>query len=250
MPSKTPTRCVFISDIHLTESRPELTHALTRFLDSLKGHCDQLYLLGDIFEAWIGDDATSALADNIKTHLATLAETGCELFFVHGNRDFLVGEQFCNDINATLLPDVSIITLPHQAQAVILHGDTLCTEDTSYLEFRKLVRTPQWQHMFLSKSIDERIALAHQARQQSKEKSNEITDASYEAVDELFELSGVSIMIHGHTHRPEIHTTRKGNTRYVLSDWEKSFQYLDCDTSGCRLIKQTIDSTDHISKVD
>ena len=245
MSPSTLQRSVFISDIHLNEQRPELTHALLSFLSKLEHECDELYLLGDIFEAWLGDDAITPLAEQVMSALKQLQQSGCALFFVHGNRDFLIGEGFCEAVGATLLGDITNITLPNQQTATILHGDTLCTDDTDYLAFRQQVRNPQWQQMFLSKSVAERIAFAKQARAASAQKNQttalDILDANEEAVCALFEQQQTQVMIHGHTHRPKLHEYPKTQcVRYVLSDWERSFQYLDCTPQGCELIKVAI----------
>jgi len=238
----------FVSDIHLKPERPDLTRAFSYFLEHTATDATQLYLLGDIFEAWIGDDCPTPGLDELLTQLKTLSSKGCEIFFQHGNRDFLVGEAFCKSIGATLLPEELVLPLPI-GDTVILHGDQLCTDDTEYMQFRALVRNPQWQQDFLSKSLQERLEIARQLRDASKQRTTEkaeyITDVNADAVKQTFAKHEVGLMIHGHTHRPDIHSVElaaQEAKRIVLGDWDKLGWYLKVDQTGYDLVSFEIQS--------
>ena len=237
----------FVSDLHLKPERPDLTRAFSRLLDTTFQDASELYLLGDIFEAWIGDDTPTPTLEPIFHSLKQLSDQGCKVFFQHGNRDFLVGEAFAKSINASLLPEELTVDLP-VGKAVISHGDQLCLDDIEYMQFRTMVRNPQWQQDFLSKSLEERLAIARQIRDASKERTAEkaeyITDVNQQAVTDLFIRSGVDLMIHGHTHRPCIHQHEvdgKQATRIVLGDWDKLGWYLKVDKQGYDLINFPIE---------
>ncbi|MFW1677777.1 UDP-2,3-diacylglucosamine diphosphatase [Pontibacter sp. JAM-7] len=234
----------FISDLHLKPQRPDLTRALLCFLDKIAPDADALYLLGDIFEAWIGDDAPYPNLTKICQRLQELSEQGCELYFQHGNRDFLVGTQLCQQIGASLLPEYAQVNLPCGQEALLIHGDQLCTDDTDYMAFRDMVRSPEWQQAFLAKPVSERLEIARQLRDTSKAqgamKAENITDVNNVAVAETLAKYKVRLMIHGHTHRPKIHriglANGKSATRIVLGDWDKSGWYLKVDHTGYDLI--------------
>ncbi len=231
----------FISDLHLKPQRPDLNRALLCFLDQITPDAEALYLLGDIFEAWIGDDAPDPALEEIYSRLARLSQS-CQLYFQHGNRDFLVGNAFCQQVGASLLPEYAEIDLPF-AKALVLHGDQLCTDDTDYMAFRAMVRNPEWQQAFLSKPVTERLAIAKQLRDASQAqgamKSSEITDVNSATVLATFAEHQVRVMIHGHTHRPKVHhhTLPSGDTaeRIVLGDWDQLGWYLRADKQGYSL---------------
>ncbi|OUS32359.1 UDP-2,3-diacylglucosamine diphosphatase [Gammaproteobacteria bacterium 45_16_T64] len=238
-------RNVFISDLHLAEERPNITRALFSFIEEQCLHSKEkthaLYILGDLFETWIGDDDNSELALSVKSALRELTDAGINVFFMHGNRDFLVGPSFCKDTNATLLSSDTHNLKLQGKQAIIMHGDTLCTQDTEYLAFRNMVRDPGWQAGFLSKSTIERTEIAKQIRQQSKqsasEKSEYIMDVDEHAVEDALRLNNADILIHGHTHRPNTHAINLPNKpiRYVLGDWDELGWSLISDSSGIHL---------------
>ena len=213
---------LLISDLHLEASRPELTAALGRLLEQYRGRCARLFILGDLFEAWIGDDDTSALADEVARELSAFAAAGAEIGLMHGNRDFLIGADYARRCSARLMPESEIISSGNQ-RFLLLHGDSLCTDDTGYQAFRQLVRQSEWQAQFLGQSLDARRAFAAQARTESKaataDKANEIMDVNAAAVREALSAACVSQMIHGHTHRPKAHSVDTGSTRTVLGDW-------------------------------
>ncbi|WP_432694937.1 UDP-2,3-diacylglucosamine diphosphatase [Marinobacterium sp. YM272] len=222
----------FLADLHLQPERPDITRAFLYFLDRIIKPGDSLYLLGDIFEYWIGDDAPLAGMEPIFNRLDQLSSGGSEIYFQHGNRDFLVGEQFADRIGAKLLPDAQVIEL-NAGPALLMHGDQLCTDDEPYQQFRSQVRNPQWQQQFLSQSIDHRRSIAEQMRAQSKAqgamKAETIMDVNADKVCRQMRQHGVELLIHGHTHRPAIHenqiTAGRGK-RFVLGDWGSSGWYL------------------------
>jgi len=211
----------FISDLHLSEKTPELTQAFLRFLDESKEACTHFYILGDLFETWIGDDDNSPFNTQIKKALSEFTSNGPETFFIHGNRDFLIGESFSKDTGITILPDPFSFMIDEQ-KIVLSHGDFLCTDDIDYIAFRNEVRSKDWQTSFLSKSLDERLQIAASLRDDSKaataEKSNEITDVNNEEVIGFISKHKPNLFIHGHTHRPNIHDI-SSSKRIVLGDW-------------------------------
>jgi UDP-2,3-diacylglucosamine hydrolase len=214
---------LFVSDLHLQPARPVLTEAFLRFLDEYALGAKQLYLLGDIFEYWLGDDAMSEpFNQQILSALRRVSDAGVQLFWIAGNRDFLVGEQFAAAAGMTLLPETWVIDAYGQ-RIVLLHGDAQCTNDVKYMAFRAQARNPAWQQQLLSLPLEQRKQIAAGMREQSKaghaEKSYEIMDVTPEAIADVFTQTGTSIMIHGHTHRPALHKVA-GTRRYVLPDWE------------------------------
>lgn len=236
---------LFISDLHLQEERPEITRAFFDFLRSRALDASQLYILGDFFEVWIGDDAISPYQSEIIAALRELSES-CDIFFMHGNRDFLIGEHFANLAHATLLHEPTRITL-NGNPTLLLHGDSLCTADHDYMQFRAMVRTPAWQATFLEKPLSERIAIARQLREKSQtetaDKEEYITDVTPDEVTNTMQEHQCSLMIHGHTHRPGCHELglkdAEGKTvaakRMVLGDWGKTGWYIQADESGPQL---------------
>lgn len=228
----------FISDLHLHTERPEITRALLYFLDKIATDADELYLLGDIFEVWIGDDCADPCTEIIAPELKRLADRGCNIYLTVGNRDFLMGTTGAAKLSAKLLPSISMLDLP-QGKTLLLHGDELCTADIDYQAFRGLVRQPQWQAQFLTKPVSERQTIARSLRQESKaagaEKSEAIMDVTPSEVDTLMCQHNASIMIHGHTHRPKRHSIKLGE-RIVLGDWGKSGWYLRADPNNLELV--------------
>ena len=221
---------IFISDLHLEDSRPELTDALVRFLAEQRGSCEALYILGDLFEVWLGDDSTGRCADRVSEALCDFTRSGSMLFLMHGNRDFLMGEHFAAQCGAQLIQEPYRLNTAH-GDIILLHGDSLCTDDLEYQHFRKLVRSAQWQSEFLAKSLEERAQFAKQARAHSREamatKTEEILDVNQKAVLDCFSHNGCPRLLHGHTHRPAVHSIpleqpidgKSEATRMVLGDW-------------------------------
>ena len=222
-----------ISDLHLQENRPELTKAFKKFLVSHAADVDSLYILGDLFEAWIGDDFENDFILEVKSELKKYSSLGKKIYLMHGNRDFLLGKKFCEEIGGFLLDDPTTIKI-NNFELTLMHGDSLCTDDLDYQSFRTVVRDEKWQIDFLEKEISERIELAQNLREvskiENKDKDHQIMDVNIMAVNEIFQRFKNNILIHGHTHRPKIHEEKYG-TRYVLGDWEKQYYFLKIDES-------------------
>lgn len=214
---------IFISDLHLDESRPDITAGFLHFLDKGLDGATALYILGDFFEVWLGDDHDTTFNQTIIQALKAL---DLPIYIMHGNRDFLLGAAFCSQIGATLLPDPSIIEFNGE-KVLLMHGDSLCTSDTEYMKVRVLLRNEAFQADFLTKSIPERQAFADQARGESKahtrETAADIMDVTESEVVKIMLESRVSTLIHGHTHRPATHRVDLGGKqegkRIVLGDW-------------------------------
>ena len=217
----------FISDIHLSEDSPYLTNAFKAFLEESKESCTHLFILGDLFEIWIGDDAHTGYHQEIKKILKDFTSDGPKTFLMHGNRDFLIGEAFANEVGISILPDPYALNV-NGLNVILSHGDFLCTDDVEYMDFRNKVRSKEWQKDFLSKDVDERNEIANSLRSGSKDatskKSLDITDANIETVNNFIEKNKPDIFIHGHTHRPKIHE-HNSTKRLVLGDWNESGWY-------------------------
>ena len=214
---------LFISDLHLDASRPEITRLFLAFLEGEAAEADALYILGDLFEAWIGDDASDALGDDVADALARLHARGVPCFYLHGNRDFLLGDAYARRARLTLLPDPSLVQIGGET-VLLMHGDTLCTDDAPYQAFRTQTRDPKWQRAFLARPIAERQQFAAQARAESqrytKSLADAITDVNADSVSSALSAHRVETLIHGHTHRPAIHVLGSANARrIVLGDW-------------------------------
>ncbi len=216
---------LFISDLHLDDSRPETTASLQSFLDDEAPGADALYILGDLFEFWLGDDVPSKCSLEVAAALSRLADKGLPCYFMHGNRDFLLKETYANSAGLSLLPEEHVIDL-YGEQVLLIHGDSLCTDDIPYQQFRALVRNPVWQQDFLARPPRERLEIALQARDASTEHKDSvemaIMDVNPAEVISAFEHHGVTRMIHGHTHRPATHdldVNGRAAQRIVLGDW-------------------------------
>jgi UDP-2,3-diacylglucosamine hydrolase len=229
---------LFISDLHLDAARAESTQS---FLELLRGEArsaEALYILGDLFESWVGDDDDAELARTAAAALRTLSDHGVPIHFLHGNRDFLLGADYAARAGLRLLPETQLIDL-YGEPTLLLHGDTLCTDDHVYQAFRRQSRDPRWQAAMLAKPLVERRALARAARAESARHmaglGSEIMDVSADAVRDAFRTHGVRRMIHGHTHRPAIHELDidgRKHTRVVLADWYGAASVLRVDSSG------------------
>jgi UDP-2,3-diacylglucosamine hydrolase len=236
-------RTLFISDLHLDESRPGIVAQFERFLASVSPGADALYILGDLFEYWVGDDAL-ALPFNARV-AARLKEASARvpIRFMHGNRDFVAAAGFSAGTGAALIDDPTEIDL-YGTRTLLLHGDTLCTDDASYQAFRRMVRDPKWQAAALARPIAERIAIAQDMRLKSEGakqgKSMAIMDVAPIAVEEAFHATGCRLMIHGHTHRPARHVHRVDGeecVRWVLADWYERASYLEATPGGIRSVE-------------
>lgn len=225
---------VFVSDVHLHSALPRTTDAFLQFLDRHALESRQLYLLGDLFEYWAGDDdMSSPYVSGIVSALRRVSDAGVEVFWIAGNRDFLVGSGFAAATGARLLEDPAVVSIAGHRIA-LAHGDAQCTGDVSYMAFRAQVRDPAWQRQFLAQPLAQRKAIIEGLRAGSRaaqqEKSVAIMDVSEDAIAGLFDMTGASILIHGHTHRPRLHEYPQDGRmrrRFVLPDW-------DCDADQPR----------------
>lgn len=229
---------LFISDLHLDADRPALTAAFAHFLKEHR-NCERLYILGDLFEAWIGDDDDAPLALEAAHLLRAFSDAGPDLFLMRGNRDFLLGDTFSQRCGATLLDDPTVIDL-YGEPVLLMHGDTLCTDDTAYQAFRRTVRDTDCQARMLALPLAERRALARQLRNESLaatgDKPPAIMDVTPRAVAEAMSAHAVNTLIHGHTHRPGRHSSGDGE-RWVLGDWGDTACILSAAPEKSRLIK-------------
>ena len=225
---------LFISDLHLHQTRPATTAAFFRFLANEVKGAASLYILGDLFEYWVGDDQLDhdELAQQVCTAIRTLTDSGVPVFFMHGNRDFLIGARFATEAKLTILPDPTRIIVNGRPM-LLLHGDTLCTDDVAYQQFRRQARDPAWQQSILAKSYAERVNLAHAIRERSDTekatKPDDIMDVSLTTVEAVFRGHGYIEMIHGHTHRPARHVHFLDGhecIRHVLADWHDQISFI------------------------
>lgn len=233
---------LFISDLHLDPARPQITELFGRFIDAQARHADALYILGDLFEAWVGDDDPSDVGGFVATKLRGLRDAGVPVYFMRGNRDFLLGEDYARRAGMTLLPDPAVVIL-HDTPILLMHGDLLCTDDVAYQQFRTQTRNPAWQRQFLSQPLSARLAFATQARAASKAHQSglqaqgtmeAITDVAPATVAATLARYGIDTLIHGHTHRPGTHE-HAGGRRIVLGDWYEQGSVLRLDADGARL---------------
>jgi len=232
---------LFISDLHLEASKPEIGEQFLSFLESEATEADALYILGDLFDSWVGDDDPNPHFSVMKGAIRQLVDSGVPVFFIHGNRDFMIGEKFSEETGVTILDDPQAIEL-YGKTVLLSHGDALCIDDVQYQQVRLMTRNPEWQAMMLAKPLQERIAFADHARQQSKEYNDtvgeDIMDVNQDAVVGTFRKRGVDVLLHGHTHRPAIHDVDlKDRTakRIVLGDWYEQGSVLRWDENGPRL---------------
>lgn len=237
---------LFVSDLHLDPSRPEATRAFLAFLRNEAAACEALYVLGDLFEAWVGDDDDAAPGTEVADALRRLSTGGVPVYFMRGNRDFLLGEDYAHRCGMRVLPDPAVVSL-HGKPVLLMHGDLLCTDDTGYQAFRRQVRDPAWQQQFLAQPLAARRAYATQARQASQKHHDSlaaagqaelITDVNADTVARHFQQFGVDTLIHGHTHRPAVHGVSAAGRdcmRIVLGDWYEHGSVLEVDARGHRL---------------
>jgi len=239
---------MFISDLHLDPERPDITRLFGAFLDGEARSADAVYILGDLFEAWVGDDDPSDLGGFVAARLIALSSHGVPVYFQHGNRDFLIGREFAHRAGMTLLPEHAV-TMLYGKPVLLMHGDTLCTDDLVYQAFRAQTRNPAWRAQFLAQPLAARLAFAAQARATSQERQQAmkqddraqfetVTDVSPATVQSAFARYGVDTIIHGHTHRPathEIDIDGRACRRIVLGDWYMQGSVLRMDAQGMRL---------------
>jgi UDP-2,3-diacylglucosamine hydrolase len=230
---------LFISDLHLTEERPEANEQFIDFVEGRAQGAEALYILGDFFEYWIGDDDLEEPFNAvIAGFLRRLTAGGVRLYLMHGNRDFLLGARFCEATGGQLLADPTVHEIAG-TRTLLVHGDTLCTDDVEYQAWRRKARDPAFQADFLAKPLAERRRLILQMREKSKEvvqgKTADIMDVNAQAVIEALRRHGVRRLIHGHTHRPGRHRVGSDGERWVLPDWYGRGGYLEINQRGPRL---------------
>ena len=231
---------LFVSDLHLDPARPEVTRLFGGFLDGEARGAKALYILGDLFEAWVGDDDPSHTGRFVAEKLRALVDSGVPVAFQRGNRDFLVGQDYARRAGFSILPDPAVVVLDG-APVLLMHGDLLCSDDTAYQAFRAQTRDPAWQAAFLAQPLQARLAFAAQARAAGAARQGElqqagtmeaITDVAPDTVAAMFERYGIDTLIHGHTHRPAIHESSSGDRacrRIVLGDWYEQGSVLRVD---------------------
>ena len=231
----------FIADLHLSADRSDITACFLSFLKKDAPQSKALYILGDLFEYWIGDDDNSTFVDTIASAIKAVSETGVRVYFIHGNRDFLLGKKYAKKAGMTLLPESCVIDLFGQ-KALIMHGDTLCTADIDYQKFRKKSRSWWWQFMIKSLPLKVRKKIATHYRKKSAQakqtKSLEIMDVTQSEVSKQLTKANCLLLTHGHTHRPNTHKfTLKGNSasRIVLGDWYEQGAWLKVTSTGIEL---------------
>ncbi len=234
---------LFISDLHLAPDTPAANVALLGFLKDTAPSADALYVLGDLFEYWIGDEGLShPFAGEIARAFRALTDGGVPVYFMHGNRDFLIGSRFAEASGMQILADPTLVNL-YGCSTLLMHGDALCSDDLEYQNFRAMVRNPAWQQSFLAKPLEERIRMAQEVRGKSEQakqaKDMAIMDVTQATVEQALRTHGYPRLIHGHTHRPARHEHRVDGRlceRWVLSDWYQQGSCLTCDSDGCRVL--------------
>lgn len=238
---------LFVSDLHLSGDRPAISERFFEFLRERASRAAALYVLGDLFEYWIGDDeledrSADPLARRVAQALGALARGGVPVAFMHGNRDFLVGERFCEASGARLLADPTVENIAG-TRTLLMHGDTLCTDDHDYQAWRRTARSQAWQQEFLTQSLPQRRSTLQALREKSREvvgsKPTEIMDVNQEAVRDALRAHDLTRLVHGHTHRPAHHRLEVDGRhceRWVLPDWYERGGYLSIDDAGPRLV--------------
>ncbi len=229
---------LFISDLHLETDRPDIGEQFFAFLEEEAKDAEALYILGDLFDAWVGDDDPNPHYADVKAALKKLVDSGVPVYFMHGNRDFMIGEDFAEGTGVKILPDPIAVDL-YGEHVLLSHGDAMCTDDFEYQQIRVMTRKPEWQAMMRAKPLEERLLLAKAAREESmargKTMDMDIMDVNDNAVKRTILDYGVDILLHGHTHRPDIHFVDVGDRvgkRIVLGDWYDHGSVLRWDEDG------------------
>lgn len=229
---------LFISDLHLEAERPDIGNQFLKFLANEASGAEDLYILGDLFESWVGDDDPNTYYAVIKLALRKLTDSGVPIYYMHGNRDFMIGRKFANETGIRILEDPHKVIM-YGRQVLLSHGDLLCTDDHQYQQIRKLTHDPDWQASMRAKPLGERLAIAEEARRQSLEQtinqSLEIMDVNQDEVKRVMLKHTVEVLLHGHTHRPGVHTVDLGSRkakRLVLGDWHTQGSLIRWDSRG------------------
>ncbi len=233
---------IFVSDLHLCPTRPAINKVFFDFLRGPAAQAEALYILGDLFEFWAGDDDDDPFNASVLSALRELADCGVALYLMHGNRDFLIGDRFTAACRAKLLPDPTLVNL-YRKPTLLMHGDTLCTDDVKYQEFRAKVRNPEYQKQFLAQSVASRKQIIAGLRAENADekqlKSEAIMDVTPSTVEAVLRKHGYPRLIHGHTHRPALHehvVDGRKCERWVLADWYATGSYLQSDVRGCAAV--------------
>ncbi len=239
-----PNHLLFIADLHLNDAEPEVYQRFSLFLRDHARDADALYILGDLFEYYLGDDALTSVAQKVGQDLKKLQEhyqTDC--YFMAGNRDFLLASDFAKKAHLTLLDNQTLINLEGNQQLLLSHGDEMCTDDIEYQKVRLQLRSAQWQQWFVSQSIEDRIAFAKQAREQSQQHTSStdstIMDVNAQAVNDAFVKYNCQLMLHGHTHRPAFHQMtidNKSHQRMVVGDWHYQTSFIEYKNNHFQLL--------------
>lgn len=228
---------LLISDLHLHEQRPDITRAFFRFLQETAVGAEALYILGDFFEVWVGDDAMTGFHHEVASALRQLTATGCKVYLMHGNRDFLLGREFCRLAGCELLRDPALLTCNGE-NVLLMHGDSLCTDDRDYQRMKRILRNPLSLFILRHLPLKTRQKLAGglraQSRSRTRMKASEITDVNPGAVLQAMRRHSVRTLIHGHTHRPAVHELPEGQ-RIVLGDWDSHGWYLQLENGQLAL---------------
>jgi len=232
---------LFISDLHLEAERPDIARQFLDFLQTDASEADALYILGDLFEAWVGDDDPNTHYFTIKRALRKLVDSSIPVYFMHGNRDFMIGREFANETGVEVLKDPHRTNLYGQ-KALLSHGDVFCTDDVQYQKIRAMTRDPEWQAKMRAKPLKERLRIAEEARRQSLEQtlnlSMNIMDVNQDEIKNAIIKYGVDVLLHGHTHRPDVHTVDLGGRkakRIVLGDWYQQGSVVRWNMRGPKL---------------
>ena len=233
----------FIADLHLSENRPHLLALFRQFMQEQAPEAEKLYILGDLFDFWIGDDEQSDLISEVQQLIRHLTEQGVPCYFQHGNRDFLIGKKFANSCGMTLLPTYQVIDL-YGTPTLLCHGDTLCVDDVKYQQYRKKVHQKWRQWLFLHLPLKVRLKIAEKIRAKSRQdkqlKSTEIMDVNADFVQQMFAQFHVTQMIHGHTHRQKHHEIPPHFHRIVLGDWGETSSLLEVTPHSIEFINETL----------
>jgi UDP-2,3-diacylglucosamine hydrolase len=232
---------LLISDLHLEQERPDISRAFLHFLESRASEAKALYILGDFFEVWIGDDAISPFQRSIAQALRQLSDSGTRIYLMHGNRDFMIGQAFCREAGCTLLRDPSLVELGGE-KVLLMHGDSLCTQDEAYMRLRRWLRNPLALFILRHLPLATRRQLARKLRKESREqtrmKASDIVDVTPAEVPRIMAAHGVRTLIHGHTHRPAVHPLQVAGQparRIVLGDWDSQGWALQVDGQNWQL---------------
>ncbi|MFQ5469460.1 MAG: UDP-2,3-diacylglucosamine diphosphatase [Gammaproteobacteria bacterium] len=233
-------RALFVSDIHLDPNETAIAEVFLKFLAARTGDADALYILGDLFEAWLGDDAITPFEQEIIDALSVCSQSGTKLYFMHGNRDFLIRDHFSKLSHCTIINDPTLLNL-NGIPTLLMHGDTLCSDDVEYQAFRDKLRQPGFMQELLALPVARRTEIAQQYRTISKEetgkKTDVIMDVNDETVKAMMNRFGAIRLIHGHTHRPGSHHVKLNacyGQRLVLGAWHQAGNFIECDQEGCR----------------